>query len=135
MNREVHEIQNDQDINNLRQKLREVSQQFEFSEYEVTKLVTASSEIARNVLNYTSGGHVCWDVEESDKKATVEVEFEDEGPGIDDLDRAMEDGFRGEDSSGLGVGLPGARRLADGFEIASDPERGTKVTIRIESTD
>jgi len=134
MTGEQYEIQTDRDLNELREQLRNHAQQLEFSGYEVTKLITASSEIARNMLEYTSGGEAHLEIDESGDQRTIAVEFVDEGPGIEDVDRAMEDGFRGETSNGLGVGLPGARRLSDEFEIESDPERGTTVTLVITST-
>jgi serine/threonine-protein kinase RsbT len=99
----------------------------EFTDYETTKLVTAASEVSRNILNYAETGHAEVDFR-TDDQPEIQIFFEDEGPGIDDVDRALEDGFSGEKSDGLGVGLPGAKRLADQFSIDSSSD-GTRVTI------
>lgn len=124
------EVTNDEDVNTLRQTLRKRASELEFSNYEATKVVTAASEIARNILEYTGGGTVrVEDVNDGAEDRKLVLTFEDEGPGIDDIDLAMQDGFQGENSTGLGVGLPGARRLSDEFEIESNADDGTTVRL------
>lgn len=129
------DLNNDEDINHLREQLRTITNDHGFSKYETTKIVTASSEISRNILEYTEGGSVR--IERSTVDGTVELKliFVDVGPGIKDVDQAMEDGYQGENSTGLGVGLPGARRLSDEFNIESDLEKGTTVRLLIRSTE
>jgi serine/threonine-protein kinase RsbT len=98
-----------------------------FSLTEQTKMVTAASELARNVLRYGGGGRAELEQVQRDGCAGVRVTFIDNGPGIADLELAMTDGYTS--GGGMGLGLSGARRLADEFEIASTPGQGTTVTI------
>lgn len=123
-------IANDDDINELRNALRNLAENGGFSDYETTKLVTAASELARNVRDYAGEGRVTLDVP-SEGASGVRVVFEDDGPGIENVDRAMEDGFSGPESRGLGVGLPGAERLSDKFDIESTQGVGTRVSLTI----
>ncbi len=123
-------IENDSDINELREKLRSSAKECGFADFETTKLVTAASEISRNIVNYAKEGFLTIGCE-TDDVVEIRLVFEDSGPGIPDLDRAMEDGFSGEESNGLGVGLPGAERLSDEFEIDSTVGEGTTVTLVI----
>jgi len=92
-----------------------------------TKIVTAASELARNTVIYGGGGSMHIDVLENGAKTGVRLIFEDHGPGIADLEKALQDGYT--TGGGLGLGLGGARRLASEFEINSRPGIGTKVTI------
>lgn len=123
-------ITDDQDVNELRAVLRELAGEHHLDDYDTTKIVTASSELARNILEYAMSGRVTVESPTPDS-GCLRIIFEDDGPGIKDVDRAMEDGFSGDNSSGLGVGLPGAERLADEFEIESSRDEGTRVTIAI----
>lgn len=123
-------IESDDDLNRLREALRDFAADCEFTDYETTKIVTAASEISRNILNYAEVGEVTVEVED-DQPDRLRAIFKDEGPGIEDVDRAMEDGYSGAQSNGLGVGLPGAKRLADEFEIESTLGEGTTVTLVI----
>ena len=123
-------IESDDDLNHLREALREFAADCEFTDYETTKIVTAASEISRNILNYAEVGEVTVEVEEDDPEKLRAI-FKDEGPGIEDVERAMEDGYSGDQSNGLGVGLPGAERLADEFKIQSSVGEGTTVTVVI----
>ncbi len=125
---ETFTIETDDDLNRLRQALREYAENCKFSDYEVTKLVTAASEISRNILNFAEVGDVTIEVEDEEPDQ-VRAIFSDDGPGIEDVDRAMEDGYSGEESDGLGVGLPGAKRLTDEFEVDSSPVEGTTITL------
>lgn len=98
-----------------------------FTLTEQTKMVTAASELARNVLRYGGGGHAELEQLQRGGRDGVRVTFVDEGPGIEDLEQAMTDGFT--TGGGMGLGLSGARRLADEFDIVSIPGAGTTVTI------
>lgn len=88
---------------------------------------TATSELARNMLDYGGGGRVQIELVQRERGRGVRVTFEDHGPGIADIARAMEDGY--STGTGMGLGLPGAKRLAHEFEIASRVGRGTRVVI------
>ncbi len=92
-----------------------------------TKLITATSELTRNMLNYADKGQVIIDQLTRGNQRGVQLTFADNGPGIADIDQAMEDGY--SSGLGLGLGLPGAKRLMDEFHIASVVGQGTTVTI------
>jgi serine/threonine-protein kinase RsbT len=127
---EMIRIEDDTDLNSLRRMVRSTATEIGFTDYAITKLVTASSEIARNVIEYASEGQVKIQSETEDK-TKIQLVFEDEGPGIENVDRALQDGYSGENSDGLGVGLPGAQRLSDRFEIESNPGQGTRVVLSV----
>jgi serine/threonine-protein kinase RsbT len=112
-----------------RQAARELAQRLGFSLVDQSRITTAVSELARNVVRYAAGGEALLrPLGPSDRGVGLEIVIRDAGPGIADLERALEDGF--STGSGLGMGLPGARRLMDELTIDSAPERGTTVTIR-----
>ena len=92
-----------------------------------TKLVTAVSELARNAVIYGGGGDMDWELVEEGPRKGVQLVFRDNGPGIPDLKQAMTDGWTS--GSGLGLGLAGAKRLVDRFDIQSAPGQGTRITI------
>ena len=92
-----------------------------------TKIVTAASELGRNTLTHGRGGSVCIDILVTTDRPGLRLTFEDAGPGIPDIQRAMTDGFT--TGLGLGLGLGGSRRLVDAFEITSRPGDGTRVTV------
>lgn len=113
------------DIVTVRRRVREWSAEAGFGLVEQTKLVTAASELARNALDHGGGGRVhLQDVEGS--RRGLRLVFEDEGPGIPDVERALRDGY--STGSGLGLGLAGAGRLVSDLEIESAPGEGTRVT-------
>jgi serine/threonine-protein kinase RsbT len=90
-------------------------------------MVTAASELARNALDHGGGGKVQLQVLNNDMRRGLKLTFIDEGPGIQDLEQALRDGF--STGNGMGLGLSGAKRLANEFEIESAPGKGTKVMI------
>jgi serine/threonine-protein kinase RsbT len=98
-----------------------------FSIVDQTKLVTAASELARNALIYGGGGTVRIETLEREKRRGLKVTFEDQGPGIPDIERALQDGFTS--GGGLGLGLGGAKRLVNDFTIRSAPGEGTSITV------
>jgi serine/threonine-protein kinase RsbT len=123
------DIATDGDIVLARQSGRELADRLGCSSTDATLVATAISEIARNIVIHAGGGELEISViEDGDGRRGIEVVARDEGPGIDDIDRAMEDGFT--TGRGLGLGLPGARRLMDDFEITSRPGAGTTVIMR-----
>ena len=115
------------DIVKVRQLVRELTISLGFSLVEQTKMVTAASELARNALDHGGGGKVQLQVLNNEMQRGLKLTFIDEGPGIQDLDQALRDGF--STGSGMGLGLSGAKRLANEFEIESVPGKGTKVMI------
>lgn len=115
------------DIVKVRQLVRERAISLGFGLVEQTKIVTAASELARNTLDHGGGGRVRVEALESALRRGLKLTFSDEGPGIADLEQALKDGFT--TGNGMGLGLSGARRLANEFAIESAPGQGTKVTI------
>jgi serine/threonine-protein kinase RsbT len=120
-------IGNDGDVVRGRQAVRDLAVSAKLSLVDQTKLVTATSELARNTLVYGGGGELRARVVSEGGRLGVQVEFVDEGPGIPDLDLALTDGWTS--GSGLGLGLSGAKRLVEDFEVDSAPGRGTRVRI------
>ncbi len=124
---EVAPIQSSSDIVLVRQKVRGWSAELKFSLVDQTKLITAASELARNTLEHGGGGQVVLELVSNNARSGLRLTFEDQGPGIADIEQAMRDGFTTK--SGMGLGLSGSRRLVNEFEIASKPGKGTKVTV------
>jgi serine/threonine-protein kinase RsbT len=124
---ELHELRNSRDVMLSRQVVRRLAIDLGFSLVDQTKMITAASELARNTLIYGMGGTMCCEVLSEGTRKGLRVTFEDHGPGIEDIARAMEDGFTS--GSGLGKGLPGSKRLVNEFEIHSTPGEGTRVAI------
>jgi serine/threonine-protein kinase RsbT len=124
---ETFPIKSSSDVVKVRQFAREWAVLLGFSLVEQTKMVTAASELARNVLDYGGGGKVELEVLQNELRQGLKLTFADQGPGIADLDQALKDGFT--TGSGMGLGLGGAKRLVNEFEIDSAPGRGTKVSI------
>ena len=116
-----------EDVVRMRQTLKEEMVKLGFTVIEQTKMITAASELARNTLRYGGGGHAEIDVLTQAGKRGVLAAFVDQGPGIENLDLAFTDGYTS--GGGMGLGLPGARRLADEFEIETAPGQGCRVTI------
>ncbi|MGA3325343.1 MAG: anti-sigma regulatory factor [Terriglobia bacterium] len=121
-------IGSDLDIIIARQKGREMVAGMGFSSTDLTLIATAISELARNIVQYAKSGEIILrPIQQSDKKG-IAVVAQDEGPGITDVPRALQDGY--STSRSLGLGLPGVRRLMDEFEIVSQVNRGTTVTVK-----
>ena len=120
-------LRSEQDIAHARQAVRKLSQELAFSIVDQTKMVTAASELARNTLIYGGGGVLAWAVILDGARKGLRLEFSDQGPGIPDLALALKDGWTS--GSGLGMGLSGAKRLVNDFDIWSEVGKGTRVTI------
>jgi serine/threonine-protein kinase RsbT len=120
-------IRTSEDIVKVRQAVRTQAVSLGFNLVDQTKLVTASSELARNTLDYGGGGAAQLEVLENDRHAGLRVVFDDQGPGIPDIEQALTDGYTS--GGGLGLGLGGAKRLSHEFEISSKPGIGTRVSI------
>jgi serine/threonine-protein kinase RsbT len=115
------------DVVKARQAVRVLAQQAKLSLVDQTKLVTAASELARNTLSYGGGGTMRGSLLRRSVKQGVRVQFRDQGPGIPDLDLALTDGW--SSGKGMGLGLSGARRLVDEFDLISTVASGTTVTV------
>jgi serine/threonine-protein kinase RsbT len=124
---EVHPITTADDVVRVRQVARSWATELKFSLVDQTKLVTATSELARNTLDHGRGGAVRVEEVESGTRRGVKLVFEDKGPGIANLELALRDGYT--TGSGMGLGLSGSKRLVNEFDIKSEPGRGTTVTI------
>jgi serine/threonine-protein kinase RsbT len=120
-------IRSSEDVVKIRQQTRIFAVAAGLSLVDQTKIITAASELARNTLDYGGGGEVYMGVIEEGGRRGVRLAFEDQGPGIPDVQAALRDGFT--TGSGLGLGLGGSRRLANEFSIESKVGVGTKVTI------
>ncbi|MBE9001792.1 anti-sigma regulatory factor [Nostoc sp. UIC 10630] len=124
---ETIDIQSSTDVVLVRQAVRHLAVEIGFGLVDQTKIVTAASELARNTLDYGGGGTVKLETLQEGRRRGLRLTFEDRGPGIPDIDLALKDGFT--TGSGLGMGLSGAKRLANEFEIQSAVGEGTRVII------
>src|ERR1700748_3728529 len=120
-------VQSSEDIVVVRQAVRKKAVTLGFGLVDQTKFVTAASELARNTLDYGGGGGVQIELIENKMKSGLRLIFEDQGPGIPDIELALKDGYTS--GNGMGLGLGGAKRLAHEFEIDSKPGIGTKVYV------
>lgn len=121
-------IRAENDIVAARRAIRDAATQLGFGATDVTRLVTAASELARNVFKYAGQGVMRWSCVQVDSRVGLELHFVDEGPGIADVELAMQEGYT--TGGGLGLGLPGARRLVDELAIESAAGRGTTVIVK-----
>jgi serine/threonine-protein kinase RsbT len=124
---EVMPIRSAQDLVLVRQAVRTWAAELKFSLVEQTKMVTAASELARNTLDYGRGGNVTLQIVQEGLRRGLKLSFEDQGPGIPDIELALRDGYTS--GGGMGLGLGGARRLVNDFEIISKVGEGTRVTV------
>jgi serine/threonine-protein kinase RsbT len=120
-------VRTSDDVVRVRQAVRAFAIQAGFSLVDQTKIITAASEIARNTVDYGGGGSLHLEILSNGQRRGVRLTFEDKGPGIADLSLALTDGFTS--GGGLGLGLSGAKRLSNEFDIKSAPGEGTVVTL------
>jgi serine/threonine-protein kinase RsbT len=120
-------ILSSEDIVIVRQAVRKMAVSLGFGLVDQTKFVTAASELARNTLDYGGGGTVQIELVQNEHRSGIRLVFEDRGPGIPDIDLAMKDGYTS--GNGMGLGLSGAKRLCQEFEIWSQLGEGTRVSI------
>ena len=117
----------EQDVVLARQTARKLAQECGMRLIDLTKMVTAVSELARNTMVYGGGGDMDWQILEEDMRTGLRITFRDEGPGIPDLKLSMTDGWTS--GNGMGLGLTGAKRLVEEFELDTAPGAGTRITI------
>lgn len=125
---QVLPVRSDEDIVRLRKAVRDWMVELKFSLIDQTKIVTAASELARNTLRYGGGGDALLEPLANGSRLGLSLTFSDQGPGIADINLALSEGYTS--GGGMGLGLGGAKRLADEFEIDSAPGVGTTVKIR-----
>lgn len=125
--KDTMEIIREQDVVPFRNRVKEFSVKIGMSLVNQTKLITAASELVRNMLKYANGGKVLLEIISKNGNSGVRLTFIDQGPGIKDIQLAMKDGF--STGRSLGLGLPGTKRLVNEFDIKSVPGEGTTVTI------
>ncbi|MES2531658.1 MAG: anti-sigma regulatory factor [Pseudomonadota bacterium] len=120
-------ILSEQNIVASRQMVRLLCQDLKLSLVDQTKMITAASELSRNTLIHGKGGRMRWEFVERTGRRGLQLHFEDEGPGIPDLGLALTDGWTS--GSGMGLGLPGSKRLVNEFDVQSAVGQGTRVSI------
>ncbi|RYE56713.1 MAG: anti-sigma regulatory factor [Sphingobacteriales bacterium] len=127
LNKDRMQIEKEQDVVPFRNRVKEYAVKTGMSLVNQTKLITAASELVRNMLKYAGGGVALIEVVSQGRDTGIRLTFEDKGPGIKDISLAMKDGYTTGKS--LGIGLPGTKRLVSEFDIKSELGAGTKVTI------
>lgn len=127
LNKDIIKIEKEQDVVLLRNRVKEFAVKIGMGLVNQTKLGTAASELVRNMLKYGNGGIVQIEIITQGRDNGVRLIFQDKGPGIKDISAAMKDGF--STGKSLGLGLPGAKRLVNEFDIKSAPGQGTTVSI------
>ena len=127
LKREELPLKTSNDVVLARQKVRQWAVDLRFSLVDQTKLVTAASELARNALDHGKGGQMAIESLVNGSKSGLRLIFEDQGPGIPDIDQALKDGFT--TGSGMGLGLGGSKRLVNEFNIESQVGKGTRISI------
>lgn len=120
-------LRSEADIVASRQVVRQLAVALKFSLVDQTKMITAASELSRNTLVHGGGGEMRWSIIENGLKRGLRLEFADTGPGIPDMSLALTDGWTS--GGGMGLGLPGSKRLVHEFDLRSAPGEGTCVTI------
>ena len=125
--RETVPLRNSNDAVLARQKVRQLATELRFTLVDQTKLVTAASELARNALDHGKGGSMTVEQVGVGGRVGLKLVFEDQGPGIPDIETALKDGFT--TGNGMGLGLGGSKRLVNEFYIDSAPGKGTRVTV------
>lgn len=124
---ETFRIATSDDVVRVRQIVRSWAAELKFSLVDQTKFVTATSELARNTLEHGGGGSMSAEMVENGERRGIKLTFDDQGPGIANLELALRDGYT--TGGGMGLGLSGSKRLVNEFDIKSEPGRGTTVTI------
>jgi serine/threonine-protein kinase RsbT len=125
--RELIVLAGSEDVVKARYMVRARASELNFGLVDLTKLVTATSEIARNTVDYGGGGVMTVENLENEQRVGLRLTFEDHGPGITDITLALKDGY--STGRGLGLGLGGAKRLVNEFAIQSEPGKGTKIVL------
>jgi serine/threonine-protein kinase RsbT len=127
LKRDIQPLKDSNDVVRARQKVRQWSTELRFTLVDQTKLVTAASELARNALDHGKGGEMTIELLVNGARSGLRLTFQDQGPGIPNIEQALKDGFTS--GSGMGLGLGGSKRLVNEFSIESEVGKGTTVTV------
>ena len=127
LSKDEMEVVREQDVVPFRNRVREYAVRIKMGLVNQTKLITAASELARNMLNYAKGGKVRIEIVSKGRDNGIRLTFSDKGPGIANVELAMKDGW--STAKSLGLGLPGAKRLVNEFDIRSEAGKGTTIII------
>jgi serine/threonine-protein kinase RsbT len=127
LNKDNMPIQKEQDVVLFRNRVKENAVKIGMGLLNQTKLITAASELVRNMLRYGGGGNILIEIVTKGRENGIRLTFKDDGPGIKDIAMAMKDGF--STGKSLGLGLPGAKRLVSEFDLKSETGKGTTVTV------
>lgn len=127
LSKDIMNITRDQDVVPFRNRVKEKAVKIKMGLVNQTKLITAASELVRNMLKYANGGEVFIEIVSRGRENGIRLVFKDKGPGITDIGMAMKDGY--STGKSLGLGLPGAKRLVSEFDIKSEAGKGTIVSI------
>lgn len=127
LNKDSMAVFREQDVVPFRNRVKEYAVKIKMGLVNQTKLITAASELVRNMLRYANGGDILIEVVSRGRDNGIRLTFKDEGPGIADISLALKDGY--STGKSLGLGLPGTKRLVNEFDIKSELGKGTKVTI------
>ena len=127
LSKDVMTIVKEQDVIPFRNRIKEYAVKIGMGLVNQTKIITAASELVRNMLKYANGGKVSIEVVSKGRENGIRLTFEDQGPGIRDINLALKDGY--STGKSLGLGLPGAKRLVSEFALHSEPGKGTTVTV------
>lgn len=127
LNKEFMNIVREIDVIPFRNRLKECAVKIGMGLVNQTKIITAASELARNMLKYAQGGNVTIEIVNKGRENGIRLTFKDQGPGISDIPLAMKDGY--STGKSLGLGLPGTKRLVSEFDITSEVGKGTVVTV------
>jgi len=127
LNKDNMPVVKEQDVVPFRNRVKEYAVRIKMGLVNQTKLITAASELVRNMLRYGKGGEVLIEIVSRGRDNGIRLTFSDKGPGIADINQAMRDGF--STGKSLGLGLPGTKRLVNEFDIKSELGKGTRITI------
>ena len=127
LSKDIMSIVKEQDVIPFRNRIKEYATKIGMSLVNQTKVITAASELVRNMLKYANGGKVYIEVVSKGRENGIRLVFEDKGPGIPDISLALRDGY--STGKSLGLGLPGTKRLVSEFNIVSEVGKGTTVTV------
>lgn len=127
LSKDMMSVQKEHEVVPLRNRIKEYAVKIKMGLVNQTKLLTAASELVRNMLRYGGGGQVLIEVITRGRDNGIRLTFQDQGPGIPDLQAALKDGF--STGKSLGLGLPGTKRLVNEFDIKSEVGKGTKVCV------
>lgn len=121
-------IKSETSLVQVRRKLRDITEELGFGVTDTTRIITAASELVRNIVQFAETGVMKWEIIEEENRKGIKLTFKDQGPGIPDVEKAMVEGY--STGNGLGLGLSGTKQLMDEMDINSKVGQGTRITIK-----